>query len=199
VARPVTLRLRQTPLRAAIQMLFRGTGLQHAVEPTVPNYPITLDIRGIPFKTALRTVMRLAPGVTYRKMGEVYVIGLRQPAPVVTQNYQPPAPVEPLAASEQSWEKISLQYIHTLVLAAVLGGHVVPREDQVMPGLGGYGAGGYGGYGGESYGSLSGGGLGQAGYGSYGYGGLNGSYRGSGASGSSGRSNLILPRSRSRR
>ena len=40
-----------------------------AVEPAVPNYPITLDIRDVPFNTALRTLLRLAPGVAYRKEG----------------------------------------------------------------------------------------------------------------------------------
>ena len=57
----------------------QGSGLQHAVEQAVPNYPITLDIRDVPFDTALRTLLRLAPQVTYRKEGDIFIIGMRQP------------------------------------------------------------------------------------------------------------------------
>src|SRR5947207_15448412 len=56
-APPVTLSLRDTPLRTALQMLFEGSGLQHAVEPAVPNYPSTLDLRDVPFSTTLRTLL----------------------------------------------------------------------------------------------------------------------------------------------
>src|SRR5439155_26929438 len=92
-AAPITLSLRDTPLRTALETLFTGTGLQHAVEPAVPNYPITLDIRDVPFSTALRTLLRLAPQVTYRKEGDIYVIGMRQPQVEQTtaeQEVQPP-------------------------------------------------------------------------------------------------------------
>src|SRR5687768_13038651 len=78
---PISLNLRDVPLRTALQTLFQNSGLQHAIEPTVPNYPITMKLRAVPFRTALRTMMRLAPGVTYRKEGDVYLIGLRRPAP----------------------------------------------------------------------------------------------------------------------
>src|SRR5439155_4147241 len=86
-AAPITLHLRDTPLRSALETLFEGTGLQHAVEPAVPNYPITLDIRDVPFSSALRTLLRLAPGVTFRKEGEIYIVGMRQPTPEPTQSY----------------------------------------------------------------------------------------------------------------
>src|SRR5205823_12247718 len=68
-ALPISISLRDAPLRTALETLFQGTGLQHAVEPAVPNFPITLDVREVPFSTALRTLLRLAPGVTYRKEG----------------------------------------------------------------------------------------------------------------------------------
>src|SRR5690349_5708290 len=70
----VTLSLRDVALRSALQTLFEGTGLQHAIEPAVPNYPITLDVRDLPFSTALRTLLRLAPQVVYRKEGDIYII-----------------------------------------------------------------------------------------------------------------------------
>src|SRR6266581_216347 len=89
---PVTLSLRDTPLRTALQMLFEGSGLQHAVEPAVPNYPVTLDIRDVPFSTALRTLLRLAPQVVYRKEGDIYIVGMRAPQVDTTSvtDIQPP-------------------------------------------------------------------------------------------------------------
>src|SRR5947209_854801 len=41
---PVSLHLQDTPLRTALRTLFEGSGLQHAVEVGVPNYPITLEL-----------------------------------------------------------------------------------------------------------------------------------------------------------
>src|SRR5436853_7075720 len=80
----VALSLRDVALRDALRTLFEGSGMQHAVEPAVPNYPITLDIRDVPFNTALRTLLRLAPQVTYRKEGEIYIIGMRPPQVDIT-------------------------------------------------------------------------------------------------------------------
>src|SRR5215208_5327107 len=79
----ISLTLRDTPLRSALELLFQQSGLQHAVEAAVPNIPVTLNLRDATFATALRVITRLA-GVTYRKEGDVYVVGLRQPPPVET-------------------------------------------------------------------------------------------------------------------
>src|SRR5436190_8692483 len=113
-ATTVTISLKDAPLRTALETLFQGTGLQHAVEPAVPNYPITLDIRNVPFSTALRTLLRLAPNVTYRKEGDIYVIGMRQPQveqPTAGQDVQQPDQTQ--AVAEQQWEKVPMQYTHT--------------------------------------------------------------------------------------
>src|SRR5689334_14347561 len=104
---PVTISLRDVPLRTALETLFNGTGLQHAVEPAVPNYPITLDVRDVPFGTALRTLLRLAPNVTYRKEGDIYIIGMRQPQPeqtATTEEVQPPDQTN--AVAELQYEKV---------------------------------------------------------------------------------------------
>jgi hypothetical protein len=166
----VTLSLRDVPLRTALQMLFQGSGLQHAVEPAVPNYPITLDIRDIPFPTALRTLLRLAPQVTYRKEGDVYIVGMRAPqvdttaaAPEITQPDPATAAAEPQAA------KIALDYTHAAVLAQVLGARIVLSELDVMGGAGGYGGQGSG-FGSLSTGSLGGYGAGLGSLGSLGSG-----------------------------
>src|SRR5437867_4774702 len=107
----VTLSLRDAPLRTALQTLFEGSGLQHAVEPTVPNYPITLDIRDVPFSTALRTMLRLAPGVTFRKEGDIYIVGMRQQQveqPTVGQHIQQPDQTQ--AVAEAQSEKVPRNY-----------------------------------------------------------------------------------------
>jgi hypothetical protein len=175
----VTLSLRDTPLRMALEMLFEGTGLQYAVEPTVPNFPISLRLRDVPFQTALRTLLRLAPGVTFQKDGDVFVVKPRQPAPEVAsypaELLTPPEGIE-IAAVQA--EKIPLKYLHPAVLHAVLGGQLVPTEDQILSGLGSLGGalGNLGGYQGGATGlnggaaGFPGGGLGPTG----GFPGVNG-------------------------
>jgi hypothetical protein len=73
----VTLELKDVPLRRALQTLFEGSGFQHAVEPAVPDHPVTLNIHDLPLSVALRQLMNLAPGATYRREGDIYVIGMR--------------------------------------------------------------------------------------------------------------------------
>jgi hypothetical protein len=198
------LALRDVPLRTALETLFSSTGLQHAVVPAVPNYPITLDIREVSFSTALRTLLRLAPGATYRKEGEVYVIGLRQPQveqPTASQDVPPPESTN--APPQYQAEKIPVNFENYQTMAYVLGGQPVPTEDQIASsilgsagggsagGLGGYGGGiggyggGIGGYGGGSLGGY-GGGLGGFGGGIGGFGsGLGGFGSGIGGFGGS--------------
>jgi hypothetical protein len=176
---PVSLHLQDTPLRSALQALFAGTGLQHAVSPEVPNYPITLDVRDVPFASTLRTLVRLAPGVTFRKEGEIYIVGMRPPTVTEpTASYpEPPAPVDVAASGGEEWVKIPLNYLHPAVAAYVLNGRLVPNEVDLQTGLGGAGGfgGGFSGQGGNGFsGGLNGGGLAASGGGGLGYGGANG-------------------------
>jgi hypothetical protein len=184
----VALRLEGTPLRTALEMLFTGSGRQLAIEPAVPDYPITLNIHGIPFDTALRTLLRLAPGATYRKEGEIYIVRMRQPALEPAGNGsepQPPVEAEPAVGGEQV-VRIPINYIHPAILAYVLNGRLIPTEDQFQPGIGGY-SGGFNGPGGAgASGRPNGSGLGPGGYGTPGSGSLNGFAPGSGINGSFG-------------
>jgi hypothetical protein len=180
---PVTLSLRDVPLRTALETLFTGTGLQHAIEPAVPNYPITLDVRDLPFSTALRTLMRLAPGVTYRKEGDIYIIGMRQPPIDPTAAAQDVQPLDAAnAPPEYQYVKLPLNFSNYQVMASLLGGQPIPTEAQVSgggsSGIGGGIGGASGGYGGGGYG---GGGLGGGGFG--GGGGLGGFGGGQGGGG----------------
>jgi hypothetical protein len=69
--RKISIRLVETPLRAAIDAVFAGTGHQYAVNPDVPDVPINVEIRDLPFQTALRLILRIAarqvPGLTVSK------------------------------------------------------------------------------------------------------------------------------------
>jgi hypothetical protein len=158
--------------------LFEGSGLQYAVDPTVPNYPITLDIRDVPFSTALRTLLRLAPGITFSKEGDVYIIRPRPPQ-VETTTVQDVAPVDTATTvAEAQSEKVPLNYTNYQVMAYILGATPIPTEDQIQGGgAGGFGGGGYGGgVGGFSGGGFGGGigGFGGGGIGGFGGGGLGG-------------------------
>src|SRR5262249_31983646 len=124
VAEPkISLTLRDTPLRTALELLFQQSGMQHAVEAAVPNIPVTVNVRDATFATALRVITRLA-GVTYRKEGDVYVVGLRQPPaaePTTTETApteQAQSPTEPIA------EKIPVQFNHASIFSYAFGGAV---------------------------------------------------------------------------
>src|SRR5439155_11571854 len=150
--------------------LFDGSGLQHAVEGAVPNYPITLELRDVPLTSALRTLVRLAPGVIFRKEGEVFIIGLRPPTAEPTQGYTEPAAPVDVAAGGEEWEKIPINYLHPAVVAYVVNGRLVPNEVDLLTGAGGYGSGFSGAGGGGYFGGLNGGGQGTFGSGGLGYG-----------------------------
>jgi hypothetical protein len=194
--RPVSLSLRETPLRTALEMLFDGTGLQHAVEPDVPNAPITLSIREIPFQTALRTLMRLAGNVTYQKDGEIYIVRMRRPVPEPAANAASEIVVgAPATEVVPHWEKVTLNYVHPAVVAVALNIPLLPSEVELaLGGAGGYG-GGVGGLGNGAYGGLNGGGapggfngggLGPGGVGNLSNGPFNGSGLGTMGSGING-------------
>jgi hypothetical protein len=164
----ISLTLRDTPLRTALELLFQQSGQQHAVEAAVPNVPVTVNLRDATFATALRVITRLA-SVTYRKEGDVYVIGLRQPPAVETTTTERTPPETAQTPTEQTSEKIPIQFNHAAIFAYAFGGTVLPTEDQIQSGGGGGLGGGYGG----GYG----GGLGGSAYGGFG-GGFGGGYGG---------------------
>src|SRR5262245_38531232 len=78
----VNLNVHDMRLRAAVDMLFQGTGLNVAVEPAVPDVPITLSVMDQPFKTALRMLIRIAaahiPGLTFTQDMGLYLIKIRE-------------------------------------------------------------------------------------------------------------------------
>lgn len=188
----VTLNLRDVPLRAAIQMLFEGTGLDYAIDSAVPNVPITMTIRDVPFQSALRSLVRVAsslvPGLTFVHDGNLYLIRIREQQVSPPVNFDLEPPTEPATEPQTMvWEKIPLQHQNVLTLLPLFNGVLLPTEDMTLGGIGFSGIGGYGfpagigGYGLGGYGYGLGGlsafgafpGYGLGGWGLGGYGGYN--------------------------
>ncbi|HEU4754746.1 MAG TPA: STN domain-containing protein, partial [Armatimonadota bacterium] len=117
--RKVTLDLREIPLRDAIALLFRNSGLQYSIDPNVPNVPITLNIRDISLQAALRLIIRQAasgiPGLTQGKEGEIYIIRIRPPQQTQPTQAEEPAPEENPQDQELTWEKIPIQFNNVAV------------------------------------------------------------------------------------
>jgi hypothetical protein len=79
--RKLTITLKDTPLREALQALFEGSGVQYVVGPNVPDLPINLNIRDVGLAPAVRIMVRqaavAAPGLTTSKDGEITLVRMR--------------------------------------------------------------------------------------------------------------------------
>jgi hypothetical protein len=54
----ITAEFQDTPFRKALARLYRGSHLQYAVDPKVPDLRVTLSIQGLPRRAALRSLSR---------------------------------------------------------------------------------------------------------------------------------------------
>jgi type II secretory pathway component GspD/PulD (secretin) len=121
---PVSLDLRDVPVRTALQELFQNAHVQYTIDPRVSGY-VTLKIADQPFDNALRLLMRVS-GVPLRytvQEGGVYVVEPRPlPAP---QTYGPPPVSQGTLAAEgprqRQFATITLTYIDPFDLAQILG------------------------------------------------------------------------------
>jgi type II secretory pathway component HofQ len=184
----ISLELRDTPVRTAIDSLFKGTGKNYAIEPGVTGTIPNLSLKDVTFDQALKTLTKSA-GLTYKKEGNVFLIGVKQQVEV-----QPPVPtavdtsaVEQPAEMDRKVEKIALNYADAMDISGIFGGSNFQSRSSSLAGGGGYGGGGSsygggmsggygggmsGGFGGSSFGGSSFGGSSFGGGGSYGgYGG----------------------------
>ena len=190
--RLISVNVKDIPIKSAIDLIFSGSGTQYVVEPNVPNVPVTLNIQGKPMEQILRILIRSAasqiPGLTQKREGDVYIIGIRPPAPEPTNTTEEPAPEDQSTLSDVTWEKIPIQFNSYLLMAVAFGGTILPTEDQLQGGGGGGGGfgGGGGGFGGGG-GGLGGGGFGGGGgLGGGGFGGGGGGLGGGGFGGGGG-------------
>ena len=189
-SKKINLEFRNTPIRSAIDALFRSAGLNYALDPSVTG-TITVSLNNVAFEDALNVVLRQA-NLTRRKEGEVYYIKPKaeDTSTVVTgAPLETPAPIAGPSVTETvqtdiKIEKITLQYADAVDMAQLFGGQVFQSRSGGMSG-GGYGGGGYGGgyggYGGSSFGGGYGGFGGMSGFGGgYGGGSFGGGYGGFG-------------------
>src|SRR3954452_21388269 len=95
VEKKVTLNLRDTPVRDAINLLFTGSGYQFSIDPNVLNVPVNLNIRDVGLQQALRLIIKQAAtvqqGLTFSRDGDIFVIKVRAatPPPMDTSNELP--------------------------------------------------------------------------------------------------------------
>src|SRR5205807_9186720 len=77
----VNLDAHDLPFREAMAQLCAGTGQQFTVDPGVPDVPVTIRMRDVPLKAAVRTLTRLAagraPGLTFTETDNVIVFRMR--------------------------------------------------------------------------------------------------------------------------
>src|SRR5437660_861823 len=149
----VTLNLRDTPLRDAINLLFTGSGYQFSIDPNVPNIPISLNIRDVGLQQALRLIVKqaatLQPGLTFSRDGDIFVIKIRQQtAPAPETGNEPPPESQAGDIEALTWEKIPVQFNDVMVFVLAFGGTMLPTEAEVKGFGGNGGGGGYGGRGG---------------------------------------------------
>jgi hypothetical protein len=77
-SRRVSIHLSHAPLHQAIAAIFAGSGIGYSVGASVPDVPVSLDIRDQDVKSAVKGVVEAAaqqaPGLTVTRKGATYLI-----------------------------------------------------------------------------------------------------------------------------
>ena len=178
---PITLELKDAPIRTSLEMLFKQAGVNnYVIDNNVAGF-VSMNIKELPFDVALKLIMRsAAEPLTYTKENGVYIVEVRIISPA------PANPVPDITAAPPIgnviWERIPLTFIDPVDLMSVLGPILTINQFSRYTGgmgmMGGMGNGGFGG-GFGSAGGLGGGSMG--GFGGAGMG--NGNGMGGGAMG----------------
>ena len=178
---PITLELKDAPIRTSLEMLFKQAGVNnYVIDNNVAGF-VSMNIKELPFDVALKLIMRsAAEPLTYTKENGVYIVKVRIISPA------PANPVPDITAAPPTgnviWERIPLTFIDPVDLMSVLGPILTINQFSRYTGgmgmMGGMGNGGFGG-GFGSAGGLGGGSMG--GFGGAGMG--NGNGMGGGAMG----------------
>jgi len=177
VDKKVTVDFRDTPIRMALEVLFRGTGLSYTLDPGSAG-PVNVTLRDMPFDSALQAIVRSA-GLTSVNEGGVYAIRPKDASlptsgpvtPATSAATEPPA-VE-LPSAEVRIEKIPLNFADAFDIGGIFGAQAMTSRLGAM--VGATSGSGYG------FGFGSGGAYGISGFNSYGYGGFGGSGLGYGS------------------
>ncbi len=186
----ISINLQDTPVRTAVDMIYREAGLNYAFEGSIGG-TVNVSLTDVPFDQALQVILRSA-GLTMRRENNTYMIGPKKDVETVAQTSQDLVSADDTEITrDTSLEKITINYADVMEIGSIFG-----SQYGGGGGYGGYGGGmmggGYGGggrFGGGGYGSggYGSGGYGSGGYGSGGYGGYgSGGYGGSSYGGYSG-------------
>lgn len=170
--RPITIRLRDVSLRAALDMLLRETGLTYQLPRDIEAEQVTVDLKELPLEQALHAIVT-AQGLTYRYLPDarLYIIEpIPEPAPVETPAVVPPEPVTPVPVVNPPPPEpdkivtrvIRIRYGDAAGIVRAFGGQVAPYRLESLYAYPRFGV--YGGYG--------------AGYGTYNPYGMRGSFFG---------------------
>ncbi|MGC4045149.1 MAG: hypothetical protein QM758_15265 [Armatimonas sp.] len=181
---PVTIDLRDAPIRSALEQIFNSANLQYTIDPQVSGF-VTLKIRDQPFENALKLIMRTATiPLTYTKENNVYIVKPRPMTPPPTSGLEAPPDVE--EPQRRPPDIIPLTYIDPMDLQQLIGPFLFlrPFSRAGQSGMGGMGGGGMGG-GMGGFGGMGGmgGGMGGMGGGMGGFGGMGGMGGGMGGMG----------------
>ncbi|MBC7805426.1 MAG: hypothetical protein H7145_04675 [Akkermansiaceae bacterium] len=173
----LTLDFKDTPIRAALEEIFRLAKVDFGIDPSVQGY-VNLKVTDMPFENALKLILRSsATPLTYSKDGGVYIVKPR------TVSLTTPAP--PVVARETTealprpeYDRIELTYADPVDLAQLLNITMIPigtRFGLKVPGAtgiigpGGPGRGGNAGSGLVGGGAIVGSGNGPSGNGIVGF------------------------------
>ena len=159
---PITLELKDAPIRTSLEMLFKQAGVNnYVIDNNVAGF-VSMNIKELPFDVALKLIMRsAAEPLTYTKENGVYIVKVRIISPA------PANPVPDFTAAPPTgnviWERIPLTFIDPVDLMSVLGPILTINQFSRYTGgmgmMGGMGNGGFGG-GFGSAGGLGGGSMG---------------------------------------
>jgi hypothetical protein len=198
----ITLELKDSPIRVALDTLFMGRGLNYVIDQSVAGSVSSLSLRDVSFDQALKVLLKsVDPPLVYRKDGDVYIISVKKEEPLQNPNtaFDPLSskiPDEPIPADDIKMEKIALNFVDAFDLKDLIQGGDTRNSGSASgfggmnSGMGGMNSGmggmnsGMGGYGmGGMNSGMGGYGGGMGGYGGYGGYGNSGSYGSSGSGG----------------
>ncbi|MEN6372045.1 MAG: hypothetical protein ABFD64_08535 [Armatimonadota bacterium] len=154
----ITIELKDTPIRSALDTLFRGRGLSYSIGANVGGNVGSLSLRDVTFDVALKMLLKaVEPPLVYRKDGDVYVITVKSDQPD-TSTFTPPTadinPPDTTEAEDVKMEKISLSFVDAYDLKAIIEGQNTSRSSNGSNGSNGsWGSGSSGNWGGSSGGS----------------------------------------------
>ncbi|HEX5324108.1 MAG TPA: hypothetical protein VFW40_10000 [Capsulimonadaceae bacterium] len=125
----VTVEFNRAPIRQALTQLFKGAGLNYALDPSVQGN-VTASLHDVPFQVALETVLKAnRPQLTYEVRDGVYQIHPRTLAQRRSTAASPARNNPTPTRSAQSTVRIPLTYANAALVAqyALGSGKGVPN------------------------------------------------------------------------